>query len=288
MGIEIKNLSKSYGKKEVLKNINLSFENGIYGLLGANGAGKTTLINIMVTALEPTKGMVLYNGKDIRQSDSGYLSKLGFLPQMPSFYKNYTAEEFLKYMAALKNVSHNLDRKITELLEFVNLSEERKTKIGAFSGGMKQRIGVAQALLNDPEILILDEPTAGLDPKERIRFRNLISKVSENRTVILATHIVPDIEHIANRVILLKDGTIIDSAKPTELMDKTEGKVWSAEIHSSEIENVLTKMNISNVYRSGDTYTIKIVSDEKPFENAVNVTPSLEDVFLYRIGGENI
>lgn len=285
MPIEIKNVSKSYGKKEALKNINLTFENGIYGLLGPNGAGKTTLINIMVTALSSTKGQVLYNGRDINRIDSGYLDTLGFLPQMPKFYKNYTAEEFLKYMAALKNIkSGGLNEKITYLLELVNLTAERKNKIGSFSGGMKQRIGIAQALLNDPEILILDEPTAGLDPKERIRFRNLISKVSKNRTVILATHIVPDIEYIANRVIILKDGEVCKNDKPTVLMDEISDKVWSVTVTQNELENVLLKNKISNVYREGDSYTLRIVADEKPNEKAINIAANLEDVFLYTVG----
>lgn len=284
MPIEIKNVSKSYGKKEALKNINLTFDNGIYGLLGPNGAGKTTLINIMVTALSATKGQVLYNGNNIQNADSGYLNVLGFLPQTPKFYKNYTAEEFLKYMAALKGVKNNLNEKITELLDFVNLANERKNKIGSFSGGMKQRIGIAQALLNDPEILILDEPTAGLDPKERIRFRNLISKVSKDRTVIVATHIVPDIEHIANKVILLKDGEICKNDTPIALMNEISKKVWSLTVSQDELEEALLNNKISNVFRDGDSYTLRIVADEKPNEKAMNITPNLEDVFLYTIG----
>lgn len=284
MPIEIKNVSKSYGKKEALKNINLTFDNGIYGLLGPNGAGKTTLINIMVTALSATKGQVLYNGKDIRNSDCRYLNVLGFLPQTPKFYKNYTSEEFLKYMAALKGINNNINEKITELLEFVNLSDERKNKIGSFSGGMKQRIGIAQALLNNPEILVLDEPTAGLDPKERIRFRNLISKVSKDRTVIVATHIVPDIEHIANKVVLLKDGEICKNDTPIALMNEISEKVWSVTVTQDELEEALLNNKISNVFRDGDSYTLRIVADEKPNEKAVNITPDLEDVFLYTIG----
>lgn len=288
MTLEIKNVSKSFKRKNVLKDINICFDNGIYGLLGPNGAGKTTLINIMVTALLPSKGQVLYNGKDIHLASSDYLSSLGFLPQMPKFYYNYTSEEFLRYMAALKNIRTGIDEKIEELLDLVNLSAERKNKIGTFSGGMKQRIGIAQALLNDPKILILDEPTAGLDPKERIRFRNLISKIAGNKTVILATHIVPDVEHIANKVILLKDGEICKTGRPISLMDEISKKVWSVKTEAENLEKYLLNFLISSVRREGNEYELRIVNEEKPCKNAVNATPDLEDVFLYYIGETKI
>ena len=282
--IEIKSITKCYGKKKALDNINLTLTEGVYGLLGPNGAGKSTLINILVTALSQTGGEVLYNGIDIRDKKSGYLQDLGFLPQNPRFYKNYTAEEFLKYMAALKNVKGNLDSKIDELLELVNLSDEKKNRIGTFSGGMLQRIGVAQAIINDPKIVIFDEPTAGLDPKERIRFRNLLSEISENRTVILATHIVPDVEYIANRVVILNHGTILKNGTPHELMQSIDGKVWEMIVDAEKIEDYITKYDISNAYREGDIYKLRIVSEQRPSEEAVKLSPVLEDVFLNYCG----
>lgn len=285
--IEIKNITKRYGKKTAVSGISLELGEGIYGLLGPNGAGKSTLINILVTALSPTHGEVLYNGTDIRDKKSGYLKDLGFLPQNPRFYKNYTAEEFLKYMAALKNAHGDIDKKIDELLEFVNLSQEKKNRIGTFSGGMIQRLGVAQAIINDPKIVIFDEPTAGLDPKERIRFRNLLSEISKSRTVILATHIVPDVEYIANRVILLNHGKVLKNEAPHKLMQSIEGHVWELTVEADKIENYITKYNISNAYRERDIYKLRIVSGEKPHEKAINISPTLEDVFLYYCGGKN-
>lgn len=282
--IEIENITKTYGKKKALDQVNITFKEGIYGLLGPNGAGKSTLINILVTALAQTDGIIKYNGIDIRNPKSNYLKNLGFLPQNPRFYKNYTAEEFLKYMAALKNVEGNIAQKVDELLNFVNLSEEKKNKIGNFSGGMVQRIGVAQALINDPKIVIFDEPTAGLDPKERIRFRNLLSEISKNRTVILATHIVPDVEYIANKVILLNKGKIISTGTPHELMDSIENNVWELIVKSDSIEEYITKYNISNAYREKDIYRLRIVSCEQPDYKAINISPNLEDVFLHYCG----
>ena len=284
MSIEIRNVTKYYGKKLALNDVSLSLENGIYGLLGANGAGKSTLLNIMVTSLAPTKGQVLYNGIDIRNRNSRYLNNLGYMPQTSKFYKNYTAEEFLRYIASLKGIKKGLNSKIDELIEYVNLSEDRKTKIGAYSGGMLQRIGIAQALLNDPKILILDEPTAGLDPKERIRFRNLVSGISENRIVILATHIVPDIEYIANRVIILHQGKLCKNDTPENLCNEIKDSVWQLETDSKSIEKIITSHKISNVYRDEHKYFIRIVSDERPHIDAVHMTPSLEDVFLYHSG----
>lgn len=282
--IEIRNITKYYGKKKALDNVSLTLTEGIYGLLGPNGAGKSTLINILVTALSQTSGEVLYGGVDIRDKRSGYLRELSFLPQNPRFYKNYTAEEFLKYMAALKKVDGKVDSKIDELLDFVNLADEKKNKIGTFSGGMLQRIGVAQALINDPKIVIFDEPTAGLDPKERIRFRNLLSEISNNRTVILATHIVPDVEYIANQVILLNNGEVIKTDTPNELMKSIDGNVWELIVSADKIEKYITMYDISNAYREGDIYKLRIVSSEQPNEKAVRLSPILEDVFLYYCG----
>lgn len=284
MKIDIQNITKYYGKKKALDHVNLQLDNGIYGLLGANGAGKSTLLNIMVTSLAPTEGKVLYNGVDIRDKNSGYLDSLGYMPQSPKFYKNYTAEEFLKYIAALKGIKSGLNEKIGELLEFVNLSGSRKTKIGAFSGGMVQRMGIAQALINDPEILILDEPTAGLDPKERIRFRNLVSEISANRTVLLATHIVPDIEYIANKVILLHEGKLCRHDTPENLCAEIANHVWLLTAAGEDVEKIITKHQISNIYREDEKYYIRIVSEEKPHPDAVPVSPGLEDVFLYHTG----
>ena len=284
MNIQIENISKLYGKKKALDAVSLELKQGIYGLLGPNGAGKSTLLNIMVTALAPTSGRVLYNGIDIRNKHSGYLQALGFLPQMPSFYNNYTAEQFLRYMAAVKGVNTDLKIRIPQLLEYVNLSGETKQKIGSFSGGMKQRLGVAQALLGDPRIIIFDEPTAGLDPKERIRFRNLLSDISKNRTVILATHIVPDIEYIANHVVLLNKGKIIIQDKPTALMKSIYGNVWELSVQTDEVEQMIIRYQISNALREGDIIKLRIVSNEKPHPEAFLIEPNLEDVLLYYTG----
>ena len=282
MAIEIKNISKNYGKKVALKKVDLVLEDGIYGLLGSNGAGKSTLLNILVTSLSQTSGEVLYNGTDIRDKGSDYLEKLGYLPQNPRFYKNYTAEEFLRYMAALKGVNPEcLDKRIPKLLAFVNLKNEGKTKIGNFSGGMVQRIGIAQALINNPKILILDEPTAGLDPMERIRLRNLISNVAKNKIVIIATHIVPDVEYIANRIILLKNGEICRNDKPTVLTDEIYGKVWSVNVSADELSGIVTKNRISNIFCDDGIYNLRIISENQPAEGAVLVSPTLEDVFFY-------
>lgn len=282
MAIEIKNISKSYGKKVALKKVDLVLKDGIYGLLGSNGAGKSTLLNILVTSLSQTSGEVLYNGTDIRDKSSDYLEKLGYLPQNPQFYKNYTAEEFLRYMAALKGVNPDcLDKRIPNLLAFVNLKNEGKTKIGNFSGGMVQRIGIAQALINNPKILILDEPTAGLDPMERIRLRNLISNVAKNKIVIIATHIVPDVEYIANRIILLKNGEICRNDKPTVLTDEIYGKVWSVNVSADELSGIVTKNRISNIFCEDGVYNLRIISENQPAEKAVLVSPTLEDVFFY-------
>jgi len=225
MLLEIKNVSKQYPKTLALDQFSAELTSGLYGLLGPNGAGKTTLISIITTLLSPSSGTVLYNGKPVGGRD--YMKIIGYLPQYPRFYKDFTAQEFLLYMAAMKGLdSKYAPTRVAELLEQVNLSEHKNKKIGAFSGGMRQRLGIAQAILNDPEILILDEPTAGLDPKERVRFRNIISKLSSDRIIILATHIVSDVECVAKEVILLKEGKLLHKASPLTLQTALTDKVY--------------------------------------------------------------
>ncbi len=281
MAIEICNVKKSFGKKEILHGINLNFDKGIYGLLGPNGAGKTTLMSIMVGLLDASEGEVKYNGKNTTDKDSVFLSKLGFLPQYPGYYKNYTAYEFLEYMSALKGIKGNNKKQINELLEFVNLTEHRDRKVGTFSGGMLRRVGLAQTLLGEPEVIILDEPTAGLDPIERIRLRNLLSEIAQNRTVIVATHIVSDIEYIANEVVLLFGGQVVSSGSPEKLTSDISEKVWRVEAKTNEMEDYVKKYKISNIFSEKDKYVLRVVSDEKPCAEAIQLYPNLEDVFLY-------
>lgn len=224
--LEIKHIYKSYGNKKVLNNITLSLDYGIYGLLGVNGAGKTTLINIITGLLEADKGEIWYQGESVKKNKKRFRNHLGFMPQYADYYSNFTAKEFLKYMCVIKGIPPKKHKIIiSELLEKVNLTEETNKKIGTFSGGMRQRIGIAQAIINEPKLLILDEPTAGLDPIERIRFRELISNLAVERTIIMATHIVQDIEPIAYKVILLHGGNILACEKPEQLVTKEKGKV---------------------------------------------------------------
>lgn len=279
--LEIRNLSKSFGKTEVLHNINVKFDKGIYGLLGPNGAGKTTLMNIIVNLLQPTAGEVLYDGVSVSDKNSTFISKLGFLPQYPGYYKNYSAKEFLEYISVLKGIKGSNKQQIDTLLEFVNLTESKDKKIGTFSGGMLRRVGLAQTLLGSPEVIILDEPTAGLDPIERIRLRNLLSEISRDRTVIVATHIVPDIEYIAGNIIMMFGGNVVADSSPEALISETKGKVWSVRADIKEAEEYNRKYKVSNIFSSKDMYEMRIVSDEKPVSSAQEVYPTLEDVFLY-------
>lgn len=284
MELTIENISKHYGKKDALKDIDLKLSNGIYGLLGPNGAGKTTLISIMVGLLNADSGKILCNGKSIYDMGTRYREKIGFLPQYPQFYANYNARDFLKYMCCIKGIPKLKRKEITDrVLELVNLSDTGNKKIGGFSGGMKQRLGIAQAILNDPELLILDEPTAGLDPKERIRFRNIISKLSADRIVILATHIVSDISYIANEVILLGNGHLIEKEKPALLIENMRGKVWSVNAPAQSVTDLMEKYSVSNVIMKQEMCEMKIISDnisDIQYEYSA-ADPDLEDVYLY-------
>lgn len=285
MKVTFKGISKQYKSKYALKNFTSELESGIYGLLGVNGAGKTTLINIFVGILKSDQGQVLIDDVDVRNLGTDFLSHIGYLPQYPQFYKNFEVMDFLRYMYVLKNIPKEQgEKRAKELLDIVNLSDASRKKIGALSGGMRQRVGIAQAMLNDPDILILDEPTAGLDPQERIRFRNLITKFSGNRIVLLATHIVSDIEYIANQVILLKAGQLLKQDSPQALVQGIQGKVWNVTATEETVEEKLRQLKISNMMRDPEGIHLRVIHEEKPDASAVQITPNLEDVFLYYSG----
>lgn len=281
MQLTMKNLTKRYGKKIVLDKLNLELGHGIYGLLGPNGAGKTTMIHLLVGLLKPTDGEIFWNKTPISECQREYLGQIGYLPQNPSFYKNFTAQEFLNYMCMLKDIpKQESKRKVMELLGAVNLTDVRNKRIGTFSGGMRQRVGIAQALLNDPGLLILDEPTAGLDPKERIRFKNILAKLSKDRIILFATHIVSDIEYLADQIILLKKGRLVSVKKPMDLLDDIKSKTWEVFIPDNELDNYMERYNVSSAaYRDGGCQ-IHFLSEDKPCENAQPALPTLNDVYL--------
>ena len=276
--LAVNNVTKKYNDFTVLENINLEFDNGVYGLLAPNGAGKTTLIKMITTLLFPTKGEILWEGTDIRALDDKYRDIIGYLPQEFGYYKNYSPRQFLEYLAALKGIDrHDSKGKITELMELVALEDVVDKKMRKFSGGMIQRVGIAQALLNNPKILILDEPTAGLDPKERVRFRNMISSLSKDRIVILSTHIVSDIETIANQVIMFKDHKLFCNDSPSNICNTLEGKIYETwEIEKIEIPHILLTQR-----QEGNNTLVRFATDVEYNGEAHKVTPNLEDVFLY-------
>lgn len=278
--LEVVDLKKSFGGREILHCLNLTFESGVYGLLGPNGAGKSTLMNIITGLLRQTSGQVLFHGVPASDRRSGFAAKLGYLPQQPGYYKNYTAAEFLRYLSALKGIRGKNEAQIAHLLEFVNLSENADQKLGTFSGGMLRRAGLAQALLGKPEVVILDEPTAGLDPLERIRLRNLLAEIAKGRTVIVATHIVPDVEFIANQVILMFDGQVRQMGKPEELAEAVRGQVWQVRTDYAGAERLSKRFATGNLFTEQDACVLRIVSETQPTPEAVPVQPTLEDAFL--------
>ena len=276
-------LTKKFGSKTAVNHLNVTLTNGVYGLLGANGAGKTTFMRLLCNIQTPTSGKIVLNGKNIVGLDEKYRGLLGYLPQHFGYYPDFTALDFLLYVSALKGLNEkNAKKKSKELLEAVGLSAESKHKIKTFSGGMKQRLGIAQAMLGDPHILILDEPTAGLDPKERVRFRNLISAFAKNRIVILSTHIVSDVEFIAEEIIMMKSGQIVHFGKPQEITAEIDGQVWECAVPSAYAETYAAKFNTSNLRNTDKGETIlRIISERPPMENAVRVQPNLEDLYLF-------
>ena len=276
--LTVNHVTKKYGNFTALEDITLEFDRGVYGLLAPNGAGKTTLIKMLTTLLFPTRGEILYHGDNIIDLDEDYRYLVGYLPQEFGYYKSYSPRQFLRYLAALKGIDQKTaDKRIEELLEVVSLKKEIDKKMKKFSGGMLQRVGIAQAMLSDPEILILDEPTAGLDPKERVRFRNLISSLSKDRIVILSTHIVSDIETIANYVIMFKDHKLLCSDSPVEICESMHNKVYE----TYEIENIsLPHLLLTQRQEEGRTL-VRFACDGDPSGNVKLVSPNLEDVFLY-------
>lgn len=282
MELLLDRLTKHYGNKIAVDQLSVTLRPGVYGLLGANGAGKTTLMRMLCAILESTFGEVFLDGKEITSMGADYRNVLGYLPQDFGYYPNYTAKEFLLYVAALKGIPKDIARRRTEeLLAVVGLSNVSNKKIKTFSGGMKQRVGIAQALLNNPQILILDEPTAGLDPKERVRFRNLLSEYAGDKIVILSTHIVSDVEAIADEVLLMKKGRIVLQGTVQELTKKAEGKVWELSVSAAEARMWQAKATVANLRHEGKDIVLRIISDNKPSEQAVPCEATLEDLYLY-------
>ena len=292
MTLTITNISKSYGTNLALSGFTATLDAGIYALLGPNGSGKSTLMNILTDNLKADSGEITYEDADsVRENvlDMGvrFREKLGFMPQYPGLYPNFTVERFMWYMAALKGLSKaESQRQIPEILAAVELDDVPKRKIGALSGGMKQRLTLAQAVLGDPEILILDEPTAGLDPKQRIAIRNYISKIAFNKIVLIATHVVPDIEFIAKDIIMLKKGVIVDNAPPHELVKKIDGGVWIVPCAESEVQAMQDRFRVTNIARDEQTgeVLLRVLSDTNPTERARVVAPTLEDYYLHVFG----
>jgi ABC-2 type transport system ATP-binding protein len=280
--LEIEKVSKRYSKAVLaLDSFSLELKPGVLGLLGPNGAGKTTLMSILATITRATEGRVLWNGANVAHDPNALRSVLGYLPQDFGVYPNLTAVEFLQYLAAVKGLdAATAARRIEGLLELVNLTEVRKRPLGGYSGGMKQRVGIAQALLNDPQLLIVDEPTAGLDPEERVRFRNLLSDLSGERIVILSTHIVSDVEATATDIALIAKGGLVAHATPEALLLQVEDKVWEWVVPSAELNTAKQQFLISSTTRRSDGVHVRVLAEESP-AGARPVAPNLEDAYLY-------
>ncbi|MDO4297057.1 MAG: ABC transporter ATP-binding protein [Lachnospiraceae bacterium] len=285
MELRVTELTKEFQDVKAVDHVNLTMNYGVYGLLGVNGAGKTTFMRMLCTLIRPTAGMIACNGKDIFELDGEYRKILGYLPQEFGFYPDFTVQDYLMYISSIKGVRPAVARKrMAELLRRVGLTKAKNKKMKKLSGGMKRRVGIAQAMLNDPEILILDEPTAGLDPNERIRFRNLISDLAQDRLVLLSTHIVSDIEHIANEILLMKDGRIVHSGTQEEILAEVPTKVWSVVVSRNEVETWQKTFKVANMKTVPQGTELRVLSTDRPGLSAREEAMTLEDVFLYYFG----
>lgn len=286
MQIEFSEITKYYDKKCVLDHVSFTLENGVYGLLGTNGAGKTTLLNIFMGITKCEHGEISVDGTRVSSLGVEFLDHLGYMPQYSKFYKSFRVLQFLEYMYDLKsgNSQQNKKNYCMKMLKAVNLDHVANMRVSTLSGGMRQRLGIAQAMINQPDILILDEPTAGLDPQERIRFRNLISSFSKNRIVILATHIVSDVEFIANEVILLREGKLMKKGKVDELTEEVYGQVWESTVENELTDDQLNRIQISNTIREKNQIRYRMLASKQPIKDAKLVDANLEDVFLYYCG----
>ncbi|MCM1040320.1 MAG: ABC transporter ATP-binding protein [Roseburia sp.] len=285
MELAIENLTKEFRGVTAVNHVDCTMKNGVYGLLGLNGAGKTTLMRMLCTLLQPTEGRILCNGEDIFAMGAGYRKLLGYLPQEFGFYPDFTVKDYLMYIASIKGVHKAVARKrVKELIAGVGLSKVQDRKMKKLSGGMKRRAGIAQAMINQPQILILDEPTSGLDPNERIRFRNLISELAQERLVLLSTHIVSDIESIANEILLMQDGSFLHVGTPQEIIAAMTDKVWNLTVSVSEVAAYSRNYKVANSRVIPEGMQLRILAKEPPHPQAEEETPTLEDVFLSCMG----
>ena len=283
MRLTVESLGKQYpGRGWALRDLSLELTPGMVGLLGPNGAGKSTLMRMLATIAKPSAGRVLWDGVDLARQPDVLRSVLGYLPQDFGVYPQLSPVEFLDYIAAAKGLEPRAARRrIDELLELVNLTEARHRALGGFSGGMRQRVGIAQALLNDPQLLIVDEPTAGLDPEERVRFRNLLTELAGERIVLLSTHIVSDVEAVASRIVLLAGGALQADGSPEQLLELVRDKVWELAVASTDLEHAKQVWQVSGTMRRGDAVQLRVVSESSPRADAKRLEPSLEDAYLW-------
>ena len=283
MELRIEHITKQYKDKLAVDDVSLSVTPGVWGLLGANGAGKTTLMRMIAGIMEPTSGRIVYDGVPIATLKESYRDIFGYLPQEFGFYPEFTVKDYLEYVAVLKGLGRkDAGRKIEELLERLSLADVRKKRIAKLSGGMKRRVGIAQALLNDPEILILDEPTSGLDPGERIRFRNLLSEFAHDRIVVISTHIVSDVEYIASQNAVMKDGKIIQIGSTESLVQAVAGKVWQCHVPAHDVGKYERSMQVVNLKNEPDgTIALRYLSEQKMTKDSLTAKPRLEDLYLW-------
>lgn len=283
MELKIDHLSKHFKDKNAVDDVCLTLTAGVWGLLGANGAGKTTLMRMIADIMTPTNGTIYYDGTDIHKMGADYRNLFGFLPQDFGYSRDFTVKDYLEYIAALKDVpARETNKKINHLLDILTLSDVKRKKISKLSGGMKRRVGIAQAMLNDPKILVMDEPTAGLDPGERVRFRNFISEFSHDRIVLISTHIVSDIEYISTRNAIMKAGQIVDVGTTNELVKQIEGKVWNCIIPASELPKYEMRLHIINQRgEDNDNVSVRYLSEHSEVDGSVTVSPRLEDLYLW-------